>query len=63
MFRLYTTILFLLLSAPSFSHGGHDHTSPMAGVIHLLWVAPLVIGVAFIAHQVAKRYNFFIKKK
>jgi hypothetical protein len=59
MFRLYIVILLLSVSAPSFSHSGHDHSDPMAG----LWVAPLVIGIALIIYQFTKKHRFFNKKK
>ncbi|MBU2924630.1 hypothetical protein Q4530_15375 [Colwellia sp. 1_MG-2023] len=63
MFRLYIVILLLSVSAPSFSHSGHDHSDPMAGLIHLLWVAPLVIGIGLIIYQFTKKHRFFNKKK
>jgi hypothetical protein len=62
MFRLYIIISLLFFSVSSFSHSGHDHTDPMSGLIHLLWIAPLFIGIAFIVHQLIKRSNFMNEK-
>lgn len=43
MFKLYILLVGLVFSTQSLAHSGHDHTSPMASLIHLLWFAPMVI--------------------
>lgn len=36
-------ILLTVLSSFSMAHEGHDHSSPEAGIIHLLWILPFII--------------------
>jgi len=38
-----------LFSQLAWSHGGHDHSAANASLIHLLWLAPVIIaaGVAY----------------
>lgn len=57
MFKIALTAFGLLLSMQSMAHGGHDHSDPMASLVHLMWIAPLVIGVAFMIKQVSRRFN------
>lgn len=43
MFRIYLLLVGLVFSTHSFAHGGHDHGSLMSSLIHLTWLAPMVI--------------------
>jgi len=46
-----------LLALSSFSvlaHGGHDHSDPSSGLIHLAWAAPALIIGAFISYRLRK---------
>lgn len=62
MYRVTITIILLFISLPSFSHAGHDHSHPMANVIHLLWVAPLVIVAVFLINKLLKRHKLLNNK-
>ena len=55
MYRIALAIWLLIISSPSFAHTGHDPASPMANVVHLLWLAQLMIGVAVLFFQFNKR--------
>ncbi|MCH2057819.1 MAG: hypothetical protein MK214_14645 [Thalassotalea sp.] len=55
MLRLTLTVLLLTMSFASFAHSGHDHTSPMAALVHLLWLAPLFIGAAALRAYMTKQ--------
>ena len=59
MVNILILFIGLLLSANSFAHAGHDHGDPMAGLIHIVWVAPLAISAVFLFLYVKQR---FIKK-
>ena len=59
MANLFVLFIGLLLSTNTFAHAGHDHGDPMAGLIHILWVAPLAISAVFLFLYVKQR---FIKK-
>jgi len=51
-------VLFLICATPlcAVAHTGHDHQSQWAFLIHLLWLAPVIIAT-YIA------VNFFKNKK
>lgn len=39
-------VVLVLLSAVStfaLGHDGHDHSAPEAGLVHLLWLLPMII--------------------
>ena len=55
MYRIALAIWLLIISSPSFAHTGHEHANPMANLDHLLWLAPLMIGVAVLFYQFNKR--------
>jgi hypothetical protein len=42
------TGLSLLLSNPSFAHPGHDHSASDSGLVHLLWLVPVIVAVAVV---------------
>ena len=49
--KALTKILFTLLimfSFSAFAHEGHDHNSPLAFLVHLVWIAPAIIAVALV---------------
>ena len=54
MYRLTLTLLLLLVSLPNVAHDGHDHSLPMAGLIHLLWIAPMLIAAIFLSKKLMK---------
>ena len=51
------TIATVLVSAPSFAHSGHDHGSALALFEHLLWMAPLAVGIFAISSIIKKVKN------
>lgn len=61
--KIYSLIILcvtLLMSAPSFSHAGHDHTSMQANLIHLFWLAPALIALVLLYSRLLK-INYQIK--
>lgn len=57
MCRIALIITLLIISGPTFAHAGHDHADPMASLIHLVWLAPLFIGLAALFVHLSKRLN------
>ena len=43
-----------LMSFGAVAHGGHDHNAVSAGLIHLAWLAPLLIIGAFLSYRAVK---------
>lgn len=52
--KLMFGMLALLISAPAFSHSGHDHSAANAGLIHLLWLAPVILAMVVISYRKIK---------
>ena len=44
----------VLVSAPIYVHSGHDHQTADAGLIHLLWLIPIIVSIAVIIYQKIK---------
>jgi hypothetical protein len=61
MYKLFMLLIGLAISIPSFAHEGHDHSDPMSPLIHLLWVAPMVIGAGLLMTYIKRR--FFAENK
>lgn len=57
MYRLFILLTGLVISMQSFAHGGHDHSDPLSPLIHLLWLAPMIIGVGLLAMYVKRRFS------
>ncbi len=45
-------VLFLIIATPLsvVAHTGHDHQSPWAFLIHLLWLAPVIVAAYMSIH-------------
>ncbi len=56
MYRLFILLTGLVLSMQSFAHEGHDHSDPMSSLIHLLWLAPLIIVAGLLVAYVKRGY-------
>lgn len=52
---LLTVSLLSLSTFNALAHGGHDHSDPSAGLIHLLWVAPALIVGAIVSYKIRKK--------
>ena len=37
-------VVTLIISLNTLAHEGHDHSYPLSGLIHLLWISPLFVG-------------------
>jgi len=48
------TSLLAMSSLSALAHGGHDHSDPSSGLIHLAWAAPVLIIGAFISYRLRK---------
>lgn len=61
MIKLLTFFIGLLLSSHVLAHVGHDHSDAMSGLIHVIWVAPLLVGLVILSIHVkfklAKKRN------
>ncbi|QBG35891.1 hypothetical protein [Litorilituus sediminis] len=56
MNKLSLLVTFLLtlvavVSLPVAAHSGHDHSAADAGLIHLLWLAPIIIAAGVLAFK------------
>ena len=60
MHRLTLALLLFSLSMSSVAHDGHDHSIPMADLIHLLWITPLLIVVIVLHNKVMNSSNKFL---
>lgn len=58
-FNRLVGMLTLFISAPSLAHSGHDHSAADAGLIHLLWLAPIIIAAGIMVYRelTAKKNN------
>ncbi|MBU2870595.1 hypothetical protein [Colwellia sp. E2M01] len=54
MYRLLFFISLCVISLRSFAHVGHDHNVPMAVLIHLAWLAPLVIVGVYLINKLVR---------
>jgi hypothetical protein len=55
--KVNLAITSCLLTATSFgvlAHGGHDHSDPSSGLIHLAWAAPVLIIGAYVSYRLRK---------
>lgn len=57
MYRVIIAILGLFVSAQSIAHSGHDHNDLSSSLIHLLWIAPFILGVFLLIKYVNKHLN------
>jgi hypothetical protein len=55
-------VIVYLVSTASFAHGGHDHANPMSSLIHLFWLAPLLLAVGMLTTIYVKRSHSSIDK-
>jgi len=46
------TLLLTTISFDIFAHEGHDHHSMYASLMHLLWLAPIFVGLSFLYNQI-----------
>jgi hypothetical protein len=43
--------LGLLLSTPLFAHPGHDHSAVDSGLMHLLWLIPVIVAAVIVVFK------------
>lgn len=43
--------LSLLLSNPLFAHPGHDHSASGSGLVHLLWLLPVIVAAVVVVFK------------
>jgi hypothetical protein len=41
----------MLAAIPSLAHTEHDHSAADAGLIHLLWLAPVIITAGIVVYR------------
>ena len=58
--KLIFSIALVIFSGVAAAHPGHDHGHWSSGLIHLLWILPLVFGLAAVIYSKPGR---FIKRK
>lgn len=56
MVKFTLFFMSLFISTSVFAHSGHDHTSAMSGLIHLIWIAPLTVAAVLFATYLKKRF-------
>lgn len=59
-YSLIILAITLLMSSPSFAHAGHDHSSMLASLIHLFWLAPALVALVVLYSKLLKK-NYQIK--
>ncbi|TWX64815.1 hypothetical protein ESZ36_19170 [Colwellia demingiae] len=45
------TGLGVLLSNPSFAHPGHGHSDSGSGLVHLLWLVPVIVAAVVVVFK------------
>lgn len=48
------TSVLAMISSGAMAHAGHDHSDPSSGLIHLAWLAPVLIVGAYISYRLRK---------
>jgi hypothetical protein len=43
--------LAALLSTPLFAHPGHDHSAVDSGLMHLLWLIPVIVAAVVVVFK------------
>ena len=46
------TLIWVGISFDTFAHDGHDHHSSYASLIHLMWLAPIFVGLSFLYSRI-----------
>jgi hypothetical protein len=41
----------LVLSNPLFAHPGHDHSAAGSGLVHLLWLVPVIVAAVVVVFK------------
>ncbi|HBY85108.1 MAG TPA: hypothetical protein DEO86_04465 [Colwellia sp.] len=49
--NLIGLLLPMLLSNPSFAHPGHDHSASGSGLVHLLWLLPVIVAAVVVVFK------------
>jgi len=47
--KVLTTLTLTLASPLVLAHSGHDHSDPLSGLIHLTWIAAIVLAAGYAA--------------
>ncbi len=45
------TLIILMLAMPAFAHPGHDHNAANSGLIHLLWLIPVIVAAVIVVFK------------
>lgn len=45
------TLIILMLATPAFAHPGHDHSAANSGLIHLLWLIPVIVAAVIVVFK------------
>ncbi|NQZ20738.1 MAG: hypothetical protein HRT53_01680 [Colwellia sp.] len=48
-------LLVFSISFGTFAHDGHDHQSIYASLVHLVWLAPIFVGLSFLYSRILKQ--------
>jgi hypothetical protein len=46
------TLFLITVSFDTFAHDGYDHHSIYASLVHLLWLAPIFVGLSFLYSRI-----------
>jgi hydrogenase/urease accessory protein HupE len=44
-------LVMLILAMPAFAHPGHDHSAANSGLIHLLWLIPVIVAAVIVVFK------------
>lgn len=48
------SIIVTIMTSSVIAHDGHDHSNVNSGIIHLTWLAPILIAAAFVGYRIRK---------
>ena len=63
MLKTFVLIVGLVMTLPVLAHAGHDHNSPMADFVHLVWIGSLILVATFALFQLKKLFTLLLKEK
>jgi len=49
--KYFVSTVVMLVTMPSFAHIGHDHSAADAGLVHLLWLLPIIIAAGIVVYR------------
>jgi len=48
------SVVTTIMSSGAIAHAGHEHSDASSGLIHIAWLAPVLIAAVFVSYLVRK---------